>query len=70
MTLRDQLREHAARRGISMSRYLIELMEQDIPKMTMREWLELVHRTVPPVKTTVRAADVLRAARQEESPDQ
>jgi post-segregation antitoxin (ccd killing protein) len=70
VTLRDQLRERAERRGVSMSRYLIELMEQDIPKMSMREWLDWVHRTVPPLNSTWSSADVLHEARREESPDQ
>ena len=68
--MRDQLRDRAERRGISMSRYLIELMERDIPKMTVREWLDWVERSRPLIDVSWRSEDVLREARQEESPDE
>lgn len=70
MTLRDQLRERAERRGVSMSQYLIDLIRQDIPKLSMREWLDRVERSRPQTDVDLRTVEVLHEARQEESPDE
>lgn len=61
---RDALRRKAVSKGVSMSQYLIDLIQRDIEKLPLDEWLALV-RTDPPVDLGRPAADILREVRDE-----
>ncbi|HET8567424.1 MAG TPA: hypothetical protein VFM93_00370 [Candidatus Limnocylindria bacterium] len=62
--LRDAVRRRAAGKGVSMSRYVIEVLRDDMERPTMAEWLEEVRR-LPKVKG-IDAAELIREARREE----
>jgi hypothetical protein len=59
-----ELKIRAARRGVSMSDYLLELARRDLDRPTTEEWLARV-RARPPVVTSVSAADIIREHRGE-----
>lgn len=64
--LRDELRRKAESKGVSMSQYLIDLIQRDVPrKMPLDEWLALV-RADPPVVLGRPAADLVHEARDED----
>lgn len=64
--LRDDLRRKAESKGVSMSQYLIDLIQQDVPRtVPLDEWLALV-RADPPVDLGRPAADLVRAAQDED----
>lgn len=62
---RDALRRKAASKGVSMSQYLIDLIQRDVEKLSLDEWLALV-RANPPVDIGMPAADLLREMHDEE----
>lgn len=63
---RDELRRKAASKGVSMSQYVIELIQHDVPrKMPLDEWLALV-RQDPPVDLRRPAADLVHEAQDED----
>ena len=64
--LRDELRRKAESSGVSMSQYLIDLIQRDVPrKIPLDEWLALV-RTDPPVDLGRPAADLVHEAQAED----
>ncbi len=64
--LRDELRRKAESKGVSMSQYLIELIQRDVPrKMPLDEWLALLRKD-PPVKLGVSGAELVREAQDED----
>ena len=62
--LRDDLRRKAESKGVSMSQYLIDLIQRDTEPMPLEEWLALVHKD-PPVELSMSAADALKEVRDE-----
>lgn len=65
VSLRDALRRRAERKGVSMSQYVIKLIEDDLARPTMEEWLKELHRH-PRVKLPRPASEYLHEARREE----
>lgn len=61
----EKLRQRAARKGVSMSQYAVEVLRDDLERPTMEEWLAEVRR-LPPIDLPVSAAEILREARREE----
>lgn len=64
--LRDRLRQRARSKGMTMSGYLIDLMERDFDRPTMDEWLEEV-ASMPDVQLPpdFSAAALIREVREE-----
>lgn len=63
---RDELRRKAASKGVSMSRYLIELIERDASTaMPLDEWLAMVRKN-PRVDLGRPAAELVREALEED----
>jgi len=62
---RDKLRRKAKSKGVSMSQYLIDLIDREVDAMPLDEWLALV-RSDPPVNLGVSAAELLREVHDEE----
>ena len=64
--LRDRLRRRAKGKGMSMSAYVIEVLNDDLERPTMAEWVEEVRRLpdvgLPPGVT---GATIVREAREE-----
>ena len=61
--LRERLKRRAASKGVSMSRYVIKVLADDIERPTLEEWLEEV-RKLPPVPG-VSGAAIVRELRDE-----
>jgi plasmid stability protein len=59
-----ELKVRAARQGVSLSDYVLELARRDVSRPTMEEWLARV-RGKAPVHSSVSSADIIRAARGE-----
>jgi len=57
--LRDELRRKAESKGVSMSQYLIELIQRDVPKMPLDEWIAMVRKN-PRIDIGMSAAELLR----------
>lgn len=67
VALRDRLRKRAARKGVSMSQYVVERLGEDLSRPTIDEWLDEVHR-LPKVDLTAlgtSGAQLVRGAREE-----
>ena len=62
---RDALRSKAESKGISMSQYLVDLIRQDVEKMPIEEWIEMVRKN-PRVDIGRPASELLREDREEE----
>lgn len=64
--LRDRLRKRARGKGKTMSRYVIELLEGDLERPTMAEWLDEI-MSLPSVALPkgVTGATLVREAREE-----
>jgi len=62
---RDKLRRKAQSKGVSMSRYLIDLIDAEVEAMPLDEWFALV-RTDPPVNLGRPAADLVHDAQDED----
>lgn len=62
--LRDKLKRRARSEGKSMSQYLVELIERDLEKPTMREFMRRL-RQREPMELDVPAAEIIREAREE-----
>lgn len=63
---RDALRRKAESKGVSMSQYLIDLIRQDVEKMTVEEWIEMMRRRPRSSITSEQVQQALREAREEE----
>lgn len=61
---RDKIRRTALSKGMSMSQYLIDLIDREIETVPLREWLAMV-RKQPPVDVGISAAEVLKEVRDE-----
>ncbi|HYK97300.1 MAG TPA: hypothetical protein VEU77_02805 [Candidatus Acidoferrales bacterium] len=42
VALRERLRRRASRKGVSMSQYVTDLLDEDLAKPTIKEWLDEV----------------------------
>lgn len=64
--LRDRLRQRARSKGLTMSGYVIDLLEGDLERPTMAEWLDEITR-LPSVTLPkgVTGATLVREAREE-----
>ena len=62
---RDKLRRKAKSNGVSMSKYLIELIDREVDTMPLKEWFALVRKN-PRIDIGMSAADLLKEARDEE----
>jgi len=61
--LRDDLRRKAESKGVSMSQYLIDLIQRDVPRtMPLDEWLAMVRKN-PTIDLGRPAAELLHEAR-------
>lgn len=65
VSLRDRLRRRAARKGVSMSRYVIEILQDDLARPTLPEWLAEVGKLPRVDLKGETGADIVRAARRE-----
>ena len=63
---RDALRRKAESKGVSMSQYLIDLIRQDIDKMDVGEWIEMMRKRPRSAITSEQVQRALREAREEE----
>ena len=65
--LRERLRARAARKGVSMSQYVIEQLKADLDRPTINEWLDEV-AALPKIDLAARGltgAQLVREARDE-----
>lgn len=62
---RDKIRRKARSKGVSMSQYLIDLIDQDVEKMPLDDWLAMVGKD-PPIDIGMSAADLLKEVRDDE----
>lgn len=62
--VRDRLRKRARSKGVSMSRYVIDLLQGDIDRPTINEWLEEVRKD-PPLRGNFSSAELIRDVRRE-----
>jgi hypothetical protein len=63
---RDALRRKAESQGLSMSQYLIDLVQRDVEKMPLDEWLAMVRKNPPVDLGGLSAADIIREDRAEQ----
>lgn len=64
--LRDRLRRRAAEQGRSMSHYLVELIDTDLRRLTLDEWLEEARRMPPMPDSGFSAADAVHEGRRDD----
>ena len=57
-----ELKVRAARQGVSLSDYVLELARRDVERPTMQEWLDRV-RAKPRVESDISAAEIIREHR-------
>lgn len=62
---RDALRRKAESKGVSMSQYLIDLIQRDVQTMPLDEWIAMVRKN-PRIDLGRPAAELLHEAREEE----
>ena len=62
--LHRELKVRAARRGVTLTDYVLELIEADLARPTLEEALERISR-LPRPRSRVRGADLVREAREE-----
>lgn len=63
---RDALRRKAESKGVSMSQYLVDLIREDVERMSVEEWIEMMRKQP---RSNISSAEVqlaLREARDEE----
>lgn len=63
--LHDIVRRRAAKKGLTMSQYVIGLIEHDRERLALEEWLENIRRHPIAVHGDMSAAQALREAREE-----
>ncbi len=59
VALRDRLRARATRKGVSMSQYVVERLEEDLALPTVDEWLDEVAK-LPKVPLRARGIDTTK----------
>jgi plasmid stability protein len=65
VALRERLRRRAARRGLSMSQYVIEILTDDLARPTVAEWVAEVGKLPPVDFGGETSAELVRAGRRE-----
>lgn len=66
VALRDNLRRRAARKGVSMSQYVVQKLRADLERPSLDEWLDDL-RTLRPVDLGgLTGADLVREGREED----
>ena len=65
VTVRDKLRRRAAGKGVSMSQYVIEVLESELAHPTMAEWAAQVRGRSPIDLSGKTGADLVHEARRE-----
>lgn len=61
----EELRRRAARRGMSLRRYTIEVLTEHCAMPTMDEWLDSLHE-LPRAEVGISGAEAVREARAED----
>lgn len=61
--LHRTLRRRAAKRGLSLRQYALEVLQEHCRQPTLDEWLDGLNR-LPPVSLSAPAAEALRQARE------
>lgn len=70
VALRDSLRRRAARKGVSMSQYVVEKLRADLARPSLDEWLDDL-RTLRPVDLGgLTGADLVREGREEDDAEE
>jgi plasmid stability protein len=57
-----ELKVRAARQGVSLSDYVLELARRDVARPTMQEWMARVEAR-PIIDSDISAADIIRESR-------
>jgi plasmid stability protein len=57
-----ELKVRAARQGVSLSDYVLELARRDVARPTMQEWMARVEAR-PIIESDISAADIIRESR-------
>ena len=63
---RDALRRKAESMGVSMSQYLVDLIRQDVERMSVEEWIEMMLKQPRSGISSAEIQEALREARDEE----
>ena len=63
---RDALRRKAETKGVSMSQYLVDLIRQDVERMSVEEWIEMMLKRPRSGISSTEVQQALREAREEE----
>lgn len=64
---RDALRRKAESMGISMSQYLIDLIRQDVERLSVEAWIEMMRQRPRSGIPSAKVQAALREAREEEN---
>jgi hypothetical protein len=64
---RDALRRKAESKGVSMSQYLIDLIRQDVERLAVEDWIEMMLARPRSAVTSAQVQQALREARDEEA---
>lgn len=60
----EELKRRADAKGLTLQTYLLGLIQRELSRPTMEEWLQELRR-LPKVNTTMTGAEAVRAAREE-----
>jgi len=63
--LRDRLRKRASTKGLSMSKYAVQLLADGVDRPTLDEWLDMVRADPVAPDLPVSAAEAIRQEREE-----
>lgn len=63
---RDALRRKAESMGVSMSQYLIDLIRQDVERMSVEAWIEMMLKRPRSGMSSTAVQEALREAREDE----
>lgn len=66
VTTRDALRRKAESKGVSMSQYLVDLIREDVEKMDVADWIEMMLKRPRSGVSSVEVQEALHEARAEE----
>ena len=64
--MRDALRRKAESKGVSMSQYLIDLIHQDVGKMDIEAWIDMMLKRPRSAITSEQVQEALRESRDED----
>jgi len=63
---RDALRRKAGSKGVSMSQYLVDLIREDVERMSVEDWIEMMLKRPRSAVSSANVQQALREAREEE----